>query len=110
MFSKRVLESPRYEDWVGEVISPKTARLLRDGLTPRPDGSAELYLEGLTKKQYAEVRAFFRRLGVELRVLPPLVDIHDLVEDPEQVLDWVLEQDTAVEVSYHGRTIQLVPA
>jgi hypothetical protein len=98
MMDRRVVESPRYSEWLGEALSPCTAQKMREGMTQFPDGSGRLHVEGLTEVQMQEVLEFARRAGIEVKWRPPAVSVEEFCDDPERVLDWVQAHDNPIEI------------
>jgi hypothetical protein len=108
MMDRRVVESPRYSDWVGEALSPGTAQKVLEGTTWFPDGSGRLHVEGLTEVQMQEILEFARRAGIAVEWRPPAVSLDEFCDDPERVLDWLQAHDDPVEICDGEHRFRLV--
>lgn len=108
MLKKQRMTGPTLTEWAATSLSPETAKLLREAITVRPDGSAVLDLTA-PDEALAEVCLFMARLGLPVNYEPARIDAEHLHEQLDAVLNWVTAERHPVEVDLDGEVVHIRP-
>jgi hypothetical protein len=90
------------------ALTPETARLLRDGMHVRENGSVVLDVDA-PNAALAEIAQFFDQLGFPLQYKPARVALNDIWGQLDEVLGWVAQEECAVEIDLGGALVHVNP-
>ena len=106
MLHKRDVEGPTRIEWAMSALTPETARLLKESITVREDGSMTFSMSA-PPEVLAQVAVFLERLGETISYVPPRVGLDECLYELDELFRWVAREDIPVEVEVGGELVHV---